>query len=490
MSTAASARLAELRARFRAEPWLRSHVWLALAFILARVCLAMAGLAMNFDIRWMWLADPGDLREHFWRTLVYFHAYPPGMNVLLGICLALGAAHAASIATLAFAACSLVLAHTLLYLGRALGLSPRPAFGLALAFGLTPPALFFDHLFLYEAPVVCLLALTAALFHRALRQGSFRAWFACFLGAACIGLLRTTFHLSWFVALVLLAALFCPRPRLRTLLAACAGPALLLASLYLKNWAVFGIFDAFSHGPGNLNLVTTRQLPREERLAWIAQGKLSRYAAVDVYEGPRAYLPFFTSPNDPAFPPELSRLERPTVAMPNYNHWFYVKAMPVRSKDALVYLRERPGAYARTVARSFRDFFSPTTRWHPNERSRKVTPHDQHRTLLGRWEALYNALLHGFPFAPVGLYALLPLPLALALGRALSARRSNDATRRERGALSWFLLFQIAYVVAASSVFSSQESSRYRYQIEPFIWLFTATALAAAWHERRRPRSV
>ncbi len=490
MSAAVTARGAERLARFRADPWLRGHVWLALAFLSARVALALAGLQMEFDIRWMWLADPSDLREHFWRTLFYFHAYPPGMNALLGFCLALGGAHAASIATLAFAACSLVLAHALLYLGRHLGLSPRLAFGLALAFSLTPPALFFDHLYLYESPVACLLVLTAALFHRGLCQGTFRAWFACFLAAACIGLLRTTFHLSWFVALVVLSVLMCPRPRLRTLLAASAGPALLLASLYLKNWAVFGIFDAFSHGPGNFNLVTTRQLPREERLAWIAQGKLSRYAAVDVYEGPRAYLPFFASPNDPAFPPELSRLERPTVAAPNYNHWFYVKAMPVRSKDALVYLRERPWAYARTFTRSFRDFFSPTTRWHPNERSNRVTPHDQHRRLLGRWEELYNTLLHSFPVSPVGLYALLPLPLGLALSRAVKDRRSNVVPERERAALRWFLLFQIAFVVAASSVFSSQESSRYRYQIEPFLWLLTATALAEAWQKRPRPRSV
>jgi peptidoglycan/LPS O-acetylase OafA/YrhL len=92
--------------------------------------------------------------------------------------------------------------------------------------------------------------------------------------------------------------------------------------------------------------------------------------------------------------------------------------------------------------------------------------------------------------SPVGLYALLPLPLGLALRRAFEGRRSKLAPERERAALLWFLLFQIAFVVAVSSAFSSQESSRYRYQIEPFLWLLTATALGEAWQKRPRPRSA
>jgi hypothetical protein len=485
-----AARIAALAALGRAKPWLASHVWLSVAFIAARVALSVAGLSMNFDLRWMWLADPADLREHFWHTLFYFHAFPPGMNVLLAACLALGGTHAATVATLAFAGFSLVLAHALLYLGRAFQLSSRTAFGLALAFGLTPPALYLDHLYLYESLVVSLLGLSAALFLHGVRRPSFRAWVAFFFVSACIGLVRTTFHLIWFVALIGLAVLLCPRPKRRSVLAAALGPAVLLSALYLKNWAVFGIFDGFSHGAVSLNLVTTRQLPREERLAWIAEGKLSPYAALDVFAGPREYLPFFPSPNDPAFPPELSRLDRPTLGVPNYNHWFYVKAMPVRRGDAFAYLRERPLGYFGTVTRGVRDFFSPTTRWHPHEKSHKVTPHDQHRLLLGRWEELWNAVLHGFPVAPVGLYALLPLPLGLALGRAFKAHRSDDVAERARGALTWFMLFQIAYVVATSTLFTFQESSRYRYQIEPFLWLLSAVSLAHAWRNRPRPRSA
>jgi hypothetical protein len=467
-------------------PTLESHVRLSVAFVLARLVLYAAGLRMNFDIRWMWLADPADLTQHFWHTVLYFHAMPPGMNALTAVCLWLGGKAAGTVALVVFAGFSLVLANAILYLGRALGLPARLGFGLALGFGLTPPALFFDHLYLYESPVVSLLGLSAALFARALRVRTRLAWLACFGCLAAIGLTRSTFHLVWLLGLVGLSLLLVAPEGRKALLVGALGPVLLLASLYLKNEAIFGHFEALSEGPLNLNLVTVRQLRREERDEWIAQGKLSPLAALDVFAGPREYLPFFPSPNNPKYPPELSRLERPTNGAPNFNHWFYVEAMPKRQQDAFVYLREKPLGYVQTVLRGVRDFFGATTRWHPREGSGKVTPHDAHRVLLGGYERAYNALLHGLPFPPVGWYLFLPFPLVWASLRARALRRAGDGTEREQGALLCFLLCQVVYVTAASTLFTYQESSRYRYQIEPFIWLLAAFTLVGAWRRRAR----
>lgn len=64
----------------------------------------------------------------------------------------------------------------------------------------------------------------------------------------------------------------------------------------------------------------------------------------------------------------------------------------------------------------------------------------------------------------IGLYVLLPPMLLWAFSHAWSLRRSDDADLRARGALLLFCLFQIVYVVAASSLLTALESARYRFQ--------------------------
>jgi hypothetical protein len=52
---------------------------------------------------------------------------------------------------------------------------------------------------------------------------------------------------------------------------------------------------------------------------------------------------------------------------------------------------------------------------------------------------------------------------------------------------------QIAFVVSASSLFSSVESARYRYAVEPFIWAVVSLGLQAAlrnlWPRLQRLRA-
>jgi hypothetical protein len=464
----------------------RAYVGLSLAFIAARAALYAAGLRMNFALEWMWLADPRDLRERLWHTLLYFHAMPPGMNLLAAFCLRVGGVRAASVALLLFETFGLLLANALFALGRALRLRPSVAMALALGFSLTPAAIYFDHLYIYESPVAALLTFSIFLAWRALCAPSFGRWLAFFTCCALIGLTRTTFHLVWLLALTVVTALLSGRRLRRTVVSAALAPLLLLGALYTKNYVLFGFFDAFSEGPVSLNLVTTRHLSDADLDAWIADGKLSPYAAVDVFAGPRAYLPFFASPNNPAYPPELSRLELPTHGAPNYNHWFYLEVMPVRRRDAFVYLRERPVAYLHTVARGVTQFFSPTTLWHPRERS-GYSPHAQVRSIIGGYETLYNRVFHTFPVAPVGLYVLVPAVLLWSFERGRALRRASDDESRARAALLWLILFQISYVVAVSVLFTFQEESRYRFQIEPLLWLLAATALTAFVDRLRRP---
>jgi hypothetical protein len=48
-------------------------------------------------------------------------------------------------------------------------------------------------------------------------------------------------------------------------------------------------------------------------------------------------------------------------------------------------------------------------------------------------------------------------------------------------------MFQVVFVIAVSSAATFLESSRYRFQVEPFIWILTTVALLSVMPYGRLP---
>jgi len=139
-------------------------------------------------------------------------------------------------------------------------------------------------------------------------------------------------------------------------------------------------------------------------------------------------------------------------------------------------LKAYPGAYWSTVfSKNVPQFFSSTTHWHPNE-PRESGVHYRHRQVLGRYEAFYDRLVHGFPGPPIGLYWLLP---ALIIGAVVSTWRRHGP-RSTIMVVMIFALFQISYVTVVSALFTYNELARYRFMIEAFVWLVVGVALSNA----------
>jgi hypothetical protein len=457
---------------------MRAHVWLSALFVASRAALAFAGLRFSFSLDWMWLSDPGDLRDRLLETLFYFHAFPPGMNALTGVLLKISGAEAAGLAYAVFLLFGLVFVNGLFYLARAAGLSLRASVGLALVFSLAPPSIYFEHLYLYEWPVATLLCVAAGLFYRAVRRQSFGRWLACFAVCAAIGATRSSFHLAWFVAVAGLGA-WCVGPgSRRQVVMAAMVPATLLVALYGKNLWLFDEFAASTFGPASLTLVTVAQLPPDVRDTWVREGKLSPFATTSVYAPPRDYARYFADPEHERWPPQLTRLEHVAVSAPNFNHWWLLEVHRARRADGIAYLSDRPRDYLKTVVVGLRDLLGPSTTWHPRTGT-PASPHYQHQQVLGGYEAWFNRLLHTAPVAPIGLYAFLPVILVWGGVLAWPLIRAGDQVHRARGALLLFCGFQIVYVAAASTMLTFLESARYRFQVEWAIWLLTAACVAS-----------
>ena len=471
----------------RRRHW-REHAAITLAFVASRLILGAVGLRFNFSLDWMWLSDPADLQNRLLQTIYYFHAFPPGMDLFTGVLLKVGGAYAALLAQISFWLFGLVFINSLFYLARVSGLSARTSFIVALAFSLLPQSIYFEYLYLYEEPVAALLCLSVALFHAALSRQSFRLWLAFFAVCAAIGVTRSTFHLIWFGAMLGLGLwLGQPRDRRRILMTA-SVPATVLLALYVKNLLVFGTFSALTYGPSAYAHVTVSRLTPELRAEWVREHRLSPFAALSPYAGPREYLSVFTGSTERNWPSQLTELERPTVHAPNFNHWVILEANRGRNADAWYYLRTQPLDYATNAVHGLRDLFTASTEWHPYTGTER-SPHYQHRQVLGRYESIFNRLVHGFPVAPVGLYAFLPLVMVWTARRAWQLVRSSDAATMARGAMLGLCLVNIAYVVAISSAFTFLESSRYRYQVESLIWVTTALCVVNLWaYATKRPR--
>lgn len=465
------------------------YVLVSLAFVFSRAVLAGAGLPFGFSLDWMWLADTADLRDRLAETLWYFHAFPPGMDLLTGVLLKLGedAAGAAALAQGLFFILGLVLANALVALGHAVGLGPRAAVIVSASFLLTPPTLYFEHLYLYEWPIVTLVVVSAVCFHRACLRPSAGRWLAFFGVCAAIAVTRSTFHLVWFVALAVAAVIVSGARTGRRAAMVGAVPGLLLILLvYGKNALLFGEFAASTFGPASFHLITVDRMPRAERDRWIAEGRLSPFAAISPYAPPREYARVFASSDLPGWPPQVTRLDHVSVRAPNFNHWFILEAHRARRHDVEAYLWAHPLGYVRNVWTGLQALLGPSTEWHPRTGT-PASPHEAHRAVLGPYVTTYNALLHRLPFPPVGVYVFLPVVLAWATWRAWVLWRAGSAAERARGALVAYCVVQVVFVIAVSSMATYLESSRYRFQIEPFIWMLVAFSVMSVLPHGRPP---
>ena len=258
---------------------------------------------------------------------------------------------------------------------------------------------------------------------------------------------------------------------------------MVVVGLYGKNAMVFGEFAASTFGPASFHLVTVDRMPPAERDQWMAAGRLSAFAAVSPYAPPRDYAPYFASSDLPGWPPQVTRLDHVTVRAPNFNHWFILEAQRVRRHDVAEYLSSHPLGYARNVWEGLVALSGPTTEWHPRT-GQADSPHAGHRQRLGAYEAGYNFVLHRMVLAPVGVYVLVPIVLIWATLKVPECWRGSGASARARGALLAFSVFQVVFVIAVSSMATFLESSRYRFQVEPFIWILSALALVSLTHGR------
>jgi hypothetical protein len=447
----------------------RLYLAITIVYLVSRVVLLLVGVRYHADYLWQHFHDPDLLVHRLWETLYYTHAFTPFINLFVGVVLKISVTHSVAIYQGVFLVLGLAFVNALAYLLEVFAVRGWPALALVTFFALSPPFIYFENFLHYEFMAASLLAVAAALFHRALVTGAFRWWAAFFLDCALIAYVRTTFHLVWLLFFTGLAIAFQHR-RFRTIAAAAVLPIVLVVALYAKNKVVFGFFGTSSMFGFNLAYMTTKQMSAEERQEWVDLGKLHPIATINLFAPPEAYARYVDLSKKTGIP-VLDRTHRQN-GQPNFNHWSYVELSKLRMEDNHYFIAHHFWRYLDTVRQGWVDYFRPTTRWHPQDE--ESSPHRENRRVLGGWENAYNRLFHTLPWPPFGLYLLLVPALIWATARALRTLWRQRLADAAAAKTMVFFFVNCLYVPLLSCLVTIGELERYRFMVEGFLWVAAA----------------
>lgn len=445
------------------------------AFALSRVLYALAGLRFDASpLHYYWqYADPELLRGDLARTVWHLHGQPPLMNLYVGFVLKAFPAGFTSAFHVLHLAGGLVLAVAIERAMERLGVLPWLAALLAVIFTVSPVTVLYESWLFYHHPVTVLLALSVLALERFLARETVARGALFFGTLALVVLTRGIFGLVWFAASVGAVAWFMPSRR-RRVLAAAAGPLLLLCLFTAKHHAMFGRGGVgHAHVGPNLAQRMVTAVPAGTLAALERQGEISRIVFVPPMSGLDAYRGLV--PDAPPTGVPVLDQERRSTGHGNQQHLRYVAISDAYLVDALHLVRRYPRAYARTVADAFDHgyFHSPA-----NDGGLRGSPTFKRvEPLLRRWERLFG----GYRDDGNGAQLVVALPALLIYAAWLALRPSARSSRnRSVGAVAAYLVVTIVYVTAVTTLVSWGDYSRYRFKLDALFLILLGVALTHA----------
>lgn len=449
-----------------------------LYYVVSRTIFILAGFRIHIDYSFMHFHDMDLLENNFWETVLHTHSFTPWINMLAGFVLKFPDFLHTAIYQLVFYAMSL---GSLLIFSSLLGRLKIPKklnVTLVVLFGVTPAYIYFEHFLGYTFPSMFLLLLIAYYFCKSFSEKTFASWLGFFSVCALLCFVRTTFHIIWFLALIP-GIMLITRKYDRTIILAYVAPALILFLWYAKNLVIFGFFGASSWSGFNLAFSTINRLDMKEKTQLVQDGYFSELALIPLYSGIEVYADSSESSNKTGIevldsPNKQVYVGAKKTQSINYNNIGYIHISKLRMKDNLAYIRKFPIAYGSTVIHGIAQFYGPSTRWHPRDKDH--SPHAEMRKNLGWWENMYNGFFHSLPVKIVGLYIFFMIILMLNFTKYFICLLKNENFGFHDKLVS-FITMNVVYVTLLSCMVTYGELARYRFMIEPFIWLLMANFL-------------
>jgi len=471
---------------------------LVAGFIVSRIIFYYSGIrffSLTLDFYYQHI-DIALLKNDLLRSVYYLHYQPPLFNIFLGIIVKMFPAAYAGVLQGIYIVTGIGIAVSLYFLMRRLEVSKYIGTALVMIFICSPSCAAYENFLLYMYPLALLLCLSAVFLHRFASRGRMSDAGVFFALLAAVVLIRGLYHIGWLIAAVMLVLLLVPKYRKRTLLA-CAVPLLLVAAVYVKNFVVFDMVTTSSGIGKEVAKMTTFQVPVNERVKLVKEGKISILSLIECFRSPDEYEVFF--PAGGTGIPVLDNNTKTTgyydrdtgrmVPAVNYNNIVYVPVTRAYLKDAFYMLAHYPQGFLRAARRALFVYLLSGPSKDLGEGvndllMRKISGFERFYNTVFMGEVLPRTGRWTFSLgdpnfeARIGIFWLIGLPFlcAYAFFRIIAAlRRTGD---RAFPVTMAFMLMTVVYITLAAMVLTVRTNNRYRFAIEPYVFVFAGLFIA------------
>jgi hypothetical protein len=420
--------------------------------------------------------DPVLLRGHLLQSLWYMHGQPPLWNAFFGLSLHAFPSHWPQAWHVTFLVLGLVETLALYWLLRTLDIPAVAALLLSAAFSLSPAVLLTENQFFYDYPTLVVLTVTVLAVALFVRRPTLGRGLLAFGGAGALVLARTLFQVWWLLLLVAALLVAC-RGHRRVVLWSCALPLALVAGVYAKNIAMYGVPSTTSWTGMGVARAAVEALPLAERRRLVAEGKLHPVSLVKPLQPLPEYEAVGIRPDPPTGIPVLDEVSSPEYHR-NLENKTYIRISRLYWKDDLWIVRHRPGAYLRAVGRGLEDFFaSPTVAWAGKGDAASIHGYDV-------W---FDRVVNGrIGTGRVGLFVVAAYVVALSFGLWVAARRLRPGADSATVTIA-FAGLTILYVTLVGNLAEVGENFRFRFVLDPLAIALVAVAIQRLVRRFSRP---
>lgn len=457
---------------------------LAAMFAASRIVYVLIGLkfdAATIGNFWHYI-DPALLKEELLHSVWYLHSQPPLYNLALGIGLKLWGT-AGAYYHIIHLLMGLAVTLLLFDISVKLGVKKQIAFFISALYLISPSFILYENILFYTFPLAFLLILSMWLLLRFSQSASPFFVHLFFWSLAAIMLIRSMFHLVWFLAIVAANLVIRPADR-RRIVAAALLPFLIVLSIYVKNGILFGEFGTSSWFGMNLARISTFQFPEQKREELAKESmplaNIRPFSSLDRYAD---YIEF-----DSTGIPVLDQQTQSTGAV-NLHNINYIRISRMYKKDAMHTIVHYPSAYLKGVAKAFYAYISPPSEWPPLEAN---------AAKLGAWHSTWNSLVYGrlqntpsndneprsplYPLLRASMLVIIGMPILFLFG---AKRFWNFLPKRNDLAMVLFyLLFNILYVTVMGNLFDAGENNRFRFLIESHLVILFGLFISNLIHKK------
>jgi hypothetical protein len=473
-------------------------------FAVSRLAALLAGV--RFDTEWVstsWqIADTELLRNRLFETVWYGHSQPPVLNTAIGLALKYSPLSLTGTFFVIYTVLGVVLTIALVDLLRRLGTSRVTQVVVTSLVIVSPPVVLYGHWLSYEFPtavgLVVIVDLLAAYVGRPKAST-----LAALMGVttACI-LTRSLLHPALFL-MVLAVARLARRPdsTRRAVILAVVLPGLVLSVFVVRNLVLWGQPSLSSWSGMNLAHAVLPGTSIDHRSELVAQGRLSPLALRRTFQDYDEYVS--AVPPCVVEHPEVAEVARPKKGSgaTNFDYECFLPVFDRYQDDALKSIWIDPAAYARQELFASYLFFGPSDRYDAVRGNQarlgplnelyerlnlvvKVRPVVTSDPLFGKGLGDQGRPRFRLPVSLVAIATTFAVIGAAAVAAWRWARSGATTTRVVIAVIGGIVVF----VMVFGNAFEVGENQRFRFLVEPLVWVVVGFLVDRAVRRRRAVR--